>query len=398
MVDSPARFVAAAKLRDGQPTPEEWGHPAGSIPWLSLFSARLPDIDGEVAVLAVGSEATETEQATFEQARSAWLGAGHSEEIMSVLAHGDSPRPWLAVEPWSPLPSDSLPPATVRSLLIDFAEGVWQIESADWAPPARAQFRFSPETGRGAVGWPLGSTDAQSSVERVAAVGYELLTGETVPEGELNWPGAGRPPQLWTVIETALTAPSTYANCYELKRALLFGPTTPLASPRAAEPATSPAQTSQPDSKGTGIGAQLSRRAAVGVLGLGALGLTGLFARGSNTDSGTEQSQDDGLPDASFRFVQERTTLEVVHDGGDTITAGNLFVRNPRISGENIYLWSDYEGYDDTTPVSEGDSIVIDRKVLSMWFVEVVWQSPDGSSEVVLTERQISEEESFYQG
>ncbi|WP_436901443.1 hypothetical protein [Halovenus halobia] len=396
MADSPDRFVATTELRDGQPAPEEWDPLTGDVPWISQFLARLPDADRKVAVLTTESGATETQQTTFEQVRSAWLAAEHSAGVISVLAHGDSPRPWFAVDPWAPLPTDSRPPATVRALLIDLAEGVWQIESAGWTPPTRAQFRFSPETGRAAVCWPLGDTGGPSGVERVAAAGYELLTGEAVPDGNLVWPGAGDPPQLWDVLETALTSPSTYANCYEFKRALLFGPTTPLAGPPVAESASPPTEESQ--STGAGGGGQLSRRAAVGVLGLGALGLTGLFARGSDTDSSTEQSQDDGLPDASFRFIQHPNTLRVTHAGGDTIDAGNLFVRNPRISGENIYLWSDYPGYDDQTPVSEGDSILIDRKVMSMWFAEVVWQSSDGSREVVLEERKISEEEGFGEG
>ena len=396
MAESPDRFVATAELRDGQPAPEEWGPLTGDVPWISQFSARLPGADREVAVLTTGPGATETQQTTFERARLAWLGAEHAAGLVSVLAHGDSPRPWLAVDPWSPLPTESRPPTTVRAVLIDLAEGVWQIESAGWRPPTRAQFRFAPETGRAAVCWPLADTGGPSGVERIAAVGYELLTGEAVPEDEPVWPGAGDPPQLWDVLETALTSPSTYANCYEFKRALLFGPTTPLAGPPTAESPSPPTEESQPT--GAGVGGQLSRRAAVGVLGLGALGLTGLFARGSDTDSPTEKSQDDGLPDASFRFIQHTNTLRVTHAGGDALEAGNLFVRNPRVSGENTYLWSDYPGYNDQTSVTEGDTILIDRRVMSMWFVEVVWQSPDGSREVVLQERQISEEDSFSQG
>ena len=398
MAESPDQFVATTELRDGQPAPEEWGLLTGDVPWISQFSARLPDADREVAVLTTESGATETQQTTFERVRSAWLAAEHAAGLVSVLAHGDSPRPWLAVDPWVPLPTESRPPATVRAVLIDLAEGVWQIESAGWRPPTRAQFRFAPETGRAAVCWPLADTGGPSGVERVAAAGYELLTGEAVPEDEPVWPGAGDPPQLWGVLETALTSPSTYANCYEFKRALLFGPTTPLAGPPIAEPAPSSSQTAEPQSTEGGVGAQLSRRAAVGVLGVGALGLTGLFARGSDTDSPSEQSEETGPPDASFRFTQNTNTLRVTHDGGDAIKAGNLFVRNPRISGENIYLWSDYPGYDDQTSVTEGDSILIDRRVMSMWFVEVVWQSPDGSREIILQERQISEEDSFSQG
>lgn len=396
MADSPAQFVASTTVRDGRPAPEEWRHLGAPVPWLSVFAAREPDTAQDVAVFTPSAAATATQRADFGRARSAWLAAADSDGVAPVLAHGDSPRPWLAVEPWSLLGTVS--PATARSVLIDLAEGVWQVESAGWAPPPREWLQVDPETGSGAVCWPLGSgvDTGTSGVEHVGAVGYELLTGETVPAGDPVWPGGGQPP-LWQVVETALTAPATYGNCYELKRALLFGPATPL-SGEADEPDTAAEQSDAASTERASIGAQLSRRAAVGVFGLGALGLTGLFVRGSDTDAAPEQSRDDGVPAASFGFVQNRTTLEVIHDGGDTIDAGNLFVRNPRISGENIYRWSDYSGYDDQTPVSEGDSILIDRRVMSMWFVEVVWQSPDGGREVVLEERQISEEEGFGQG
>jgi hypothetical protein len=390
MADAPAQFVAATTLGDGRPVPETWRHLETPVPWLSVFAARLPESDEEVAVFTPGQEATERQQDRFERARSAWLAA-ESEGVAPVLAHGDSPRPWLAVEPWSP--AEQVPPTTARSLLIDIAEGVWQVESAGWSAPPREWVGVRPEAGSGVVCWPLGEGSDSSGVELVAAVGYELLTGEGVQE-ERVWPGTGDPPPLWQVLETALTTPETYGNCYELKRALLFGPATPLSDPTPSAPVES-----DPDeSRLGGVGAQLSRRAAVGVLGAGALGLTGLFARGDDTDAAPEQSRDEGVPTASFRFVQNRTTLEVIHEGGDAIPAGNLFVRNPRISGENIYLWGDYSGYDDRTLVTEGDSILIDRRVMSMWFVEVVWQSTDGNQEVVLEERQISEEEGFGQG
>lgn len=409
MADSPAQFVASTTVRDGRPAPEEWRHLGAPVPWLSVFAARDPDTEQDVAVFAPSSAATATQRADFERARSAWLVAADADGVAPVLAHGDSPRPWLAVEPWS-LPG-TVSPATARSILIDLAEGVWQVESAGWAPPPREWLQVDPEAGSGAVCWPLGSDGTGTSgVEGVGAVGYELLTGEAVPAGDPAWPGGGQPP-LWRVVETALTAPAMYGNCYELKRALLFGPATPL-SGEADEPDPAADRSDAATPETAGIGAQLSRRAAVGVLGLGALGLTGLFARGSDTDAGPEQPQD-GVPAASFGFVQNRNTLEVIHDGGDTIEAGNLFIRNPPISGENVYRWSDFEDrnppisgeniyrwsdsedYDDQTSVSEGDSILVDRQVMSVWFVEVVWRSPDDDREVVLEKRRISEEEGF---
>jgi hypothetical protein len=118
--------------------------------------------------------------------------------------------------------------------------------------------------------------------------------------------------------------------------------------------------------------------------------VTGFLARGGTTtpDANTEQ---DTPPEASFRFEQGRTTLTVIHDGGDQIEAGRLSVRNPRTSGTGTYRWSEYEGYDEETLVSEGDAIVIDRRVLSMWHADVVWQSPTGETKL-LEERDITEE------
>lgn len=383
----PEQFVAATTLGDGRPAPEAWGHLTGP-PWLAVFSARLPDTDREVAVFTPESAATDSQQAAFERARSAWLRVD-SEGVAPPVTYGDSPRPWLAVEPWSP--PEQVSPATARSVLIDLAEGVWQVESAGWSPPPREWFRVDPATDSGAVYWPVIADSTTSGVKRVGAVGYELLTGETVPEAVV-WPGPDDPPALWQVVETALTSPGTYGNCYELKRALLFGPTTPLSGVIAEAPDS---ESDSTDADAGRIGAQLSRRAAVGVLGLGALGVTGLFARGTDTRPGTALSQEDGPPAVSFGFAQNRRTLEVRHEGGDAIRAGRLLVVNPRVSGTNSYQWDDFEGYEASTLVRDGDSIVIDRGVLSMWFVNVVWKPPDGGENVVLEERKISEEDPY---
>jgi hypothetical protein len=238
------------------------------------------------------------------------------------------------------------------------------------------------------VCWPLDPTESRvDSVGRIGAVGYELLVGSAPPaDGGVGRPSEDTDTALWQTIDAALTG--SIQSAYELKRALLFGPAEPLTA-TSSEPTTP----TQPASSGGSLPEQISRRTAVGVLGAGVLGLTGFFARdGGGTTNSNAESESEKPPEATF---QGRTTVRVTHDGGDEIKAGRLSLRNTRVSGTGAYEWPDYEGYDESTTVSEGDSIVIDRGVLSMWYVDVVWTSPDGETVKVLEERQISEEQLY---
>lgn len=395
MTESPAEFTTRATgLQDGRSAPEEWTAVYGETDFVRVLAARS-DSGRELQVLTVDADATASQREAFERARSEWLTHDEASVIVSVVAHGDAPRPWLAIDSTPPSTAERVRPERVRSLMIDLAEGVWLIESAGSVPlPKREQFWLDAQTGTGRVCWPLDPTRQSHSdgVELVGAVGYELLTGqEPPPEGPPEWPERGDPPQLWRSVESAL-ADDAPASCYELKRALLFGPATPPME-TSEEPAAAHADESE-ESPPQSLPGQASRRTVVGLIGLGVLGGAGLLARGAGTTN-SEDGAEEGPPEASFEFEQGRTTMTVTHSGGDDIEAGRLAIRNTRISGTGTYRWTEFEGYDAETVVSEGDSIVVDRGVLSMWYASVVWVSPDGETEKVLKERSISEEDLY---
>lgn len=396
MSDSPAQFVERASgLRDGRAVPEGWATMYGER--VASFAARSEE-GRDVRILAVGTDATANQRETFERARSAWLAHAESDVIVSVVAWGDDPRPWLAIEPASSSTIGTVQPERVRSIMADLAEAFWLVESTGESPlPDREQIRLDAQAGTARICWPLdpGRQPGSGGVEQVGAIGYELLTGDEPPtNGPLDWVGAAPPPRLWHTIESALVDGEP-DSCYELKRALLFGPATPPAM-SASEPSP-PADADQPttESAGQGLPKQVSRRTAVGILGMGALGVTGLFARGRSTPDSNPEPALKTPPDASFEFEQGRTTMTVTHAGGDDIEASQLAIRNTRISGTGTYQWTDFEGYDDETIVTEGDSIVVDRGVLSMWYASIVWLSPDGETEIVLEKRKISEEDLY---
>lgn len=396
MAESPAEFVAqAAGLSEGRPTSKWTGADERAEP-VRRFSAQLSDGD-RVLVLTLSDSATPTQRRAFERARSAWLAHDDAAEVVAVLADGDDPRPWLAVDPPSDPGEGTVSPAVARSIMIDLAEAFWLIEAAGCsAVPARQSIRLDRAAGTARVCWPLEPASASADgVERIAAIGYELLTGERPSGGELGWPGDSPPPQLWHTIESTLAGSSPIRSCYELKRALLFGPVTPPAGDRQPAASAEPGESDGPtDAAAQSLSGQVSRRTVVAILGVGALGATGLLARGTGSEqSGSEE--DSGPPEASFEFEQGRTTMTVTHAGGDAIEAGNLVVRNTRVSGTGRYRWTGFEGYDEETMVREGDSIVIDRGVLSMWYAYVVWKPPDQDEEVILEKRRISEEDLY---
>lgn len=391
MTDPSAQFAARASgLRDGRAAPEEWTAACGED--VEAFAARSEGRERQV--LAISADATPGQREAFEARRSAWLEHADVAAVVSVVAHGDDPRPWLAIDPPNPSAAETVPEGRVRSIAVDLAEAFWLIESAGDPTPRRGQIRLDPQTGTARVCWPVAPDREPRSdgVERIGAVAYELLTGNEPPtEGLPDWPGEDSPPRLWHTITSAL-ADSSLDSCYELKRALLFGPA--VSAPE--QPAVDADEPEPPaDSTARGLPEELSRRTAVGVLGMGALGVTGLFARGTGTANSDSEVESEGPPTASFEFDQGRTTMTVTHDGGDDIEAGRLAIHNTRISGTGTYHWTDFEGYDAETTVSEGDSIVVDRGVLSMWYVDVVWISADGETEKVLEERQIGEEDLY---
>lgn len=395
MTASPAEFTTKATgLQDGRPAPEEWTAAYGETDFVRVLAARS-DSGRELQVLTVDADATASQRSAFERARSEWLTHDEASVIVSVVAHGDTPRPWLAIDPIPPSTAEMVRSERVRSLVIDLAEGIWLIESAGSVPlPKRDQLCLDAQTGSARVCWPIDPTRQSESdgVELVGAVGHELLTGQEPPsEGAPDWPERGDPPQLWRSVESAL-ADDAPDSCYELKRALLFGPATPpVGTPE--EPATARADESE-KSPPQSLPGQASRRTVVGVIGLGVLGGAGLLARGAGTTN-SEDTEPEGPPEASFEFEQGRTTMTVTHTGGDDIEAGQLVIKNTRISGTGTYRWTEFEAYDAETTVSEGDSIVVDRGVLSMWYASVVWVSPDGETEKVLKERSISEEDLY---
>jgi hypothetical protein len=414
------RFVREAPaIRRLEAPPPDWEAAVADEPWVAVHAAELRGVDGRVQLLTPGADATERQQRGFSAARSAWQRYGGEDAVVPVFATGEEPRPWLALDPpgsGTRLGGEPLPETAVRAVLTDLAEGCWAVRRSPWrgAPDPR-RYRIAANGTSAAVYWPLSDNDGDDSrtVRALGEIGYEAITGEKPTTDENELPAAVREngrysERLCGVVEAALTAPrGGYADCYELKRALLFGTETertgeqqraagrrqagksPAATGRSEDgertPGDEPAgREPTADRRATAGGrfdVSVGRRAVVSALGLSAVPLAGAFAVRSPDDAAGSPTPEP--PEASFAFADEGTAIRVTHTGGDPIAADRLIVRNTRYSGTDDYEWAPFSAEETVEP---GDTISIDLQGRVRMFAHVVWQSPDGE-EVVLDRR-----------
>ena len=417
----PAEFARETRaIRRVEQAPAAWEAEFADEPGVAVFAAELRDTDGRAQLLTLDTDTTERQRRAFAAARSLWRRYGRERSVVPVVATGDEPRPWVALDPPETgvgLGKEPLPEATVRALLVDLAEGCWVIRRSPWSGvPAPRQHRIEADGSGAAVHWPLTVPERRESpaVRTLGEIGYEAITGEQPAAERKALPASVRDcgrysERLCAVVESALRAPSgRHANCYELKRALLFGPATEpvgdthrkdesgraegrsLAVGRFESGITTADHGGQAPGDGTTNSRSteqgrnesgVRRRAVVGALGLSAIPLAGVFAVGSPGDGA--ESPTPYPPEASFVFADEGTAIRVTHAGGDPIAADRLIVRNTRYSGIDDYEWTAFSTVDTVEP---GDTISIDIGGRVRMFAHVVWQSPDGE-EVVLDRR-----------
>jgi flagellin-like protein len=87
-------------------------------------------------------------------------------------------------------------------------------------------------------------------------------------------------------------------------------------------------------------------------------------------------------PQASFSFDYEGSTLTIVHDGGDTITAEELFVRGANDVGSWDTLTSTGTSYAATSEIRAGNGVEVSADDDDT--VRVVFQGNDGGNSATL--------------
>ncbi|MFO8099568.1 MAG: hypothetical protein R6T83_08125 [Salinibacter sp.] len=390
---TPAERLAreARAIRRVEDPPPAWEAEFADESGVAVYAAELEGVDGRKQLLVPRSDATERQRRAFGAAWSVWERHGGERSIVPVVATGDEPRPWLALGPPDSegrFGQEPLPEAAVRALLVDLAEGCWVIRRSPWDGVADPrQYRLTADGASAAVRWPLSVQERESPVVRtLGEIGYEALTGEEPATERCPLPqtirSSGRyTERLCAVVETALAAPpARYANPYELKRALLFGPEAertgdshetevsgrPMGSGPAAGRSESGTATAGHDGRSSesekanrretargGSDTGITRRAVVGALGLSAIPFAGAFAARSPDDAAESPTPEP--PDASFAFADEGTAIRVTHAGGNSIAADRLLVRNTRYSGIGNYEWAAFTTED---TVESGDTML----------------------------------------
>lgn len=136
--------------------------------------------------------------------------------------------------------------------------------------------------------------------------------------------------------------------------------------------------------------APVSRRTTLSLLGFGAVGGIVYGARELLMDGspGPTSFDDDppptpenvGAPDTRFTFEFENGALSIIHNGGDPVVAGNLYVRGDGLIDSAELQWSDTQQYTVDSELQAGDSLQIPLDVNGE--LELVWD--DGTKETTL--------------
>ena len=189
----------APPIRRVEDPPPAWEAAFADESGVAVYAAVLRDTEERKQLLVANADATERQRKAFTAARSAWQRHSRERAIVPVVATGDEPRPWLALDPpesGDRIDGDPLPEAAVRSLLVDLAEGCWVIQRSPWpgAPDPR-QYRLGADGTSAAVRWPLSNREAGESttVRTLGEIGYEAVTGEEPPHSTTGFPTRSRP-------------------------------------------------------------------------------------------------------------------------------------------------------------------------------------------------------------
>lgn len=250
----------------------------------------------------------------------------------------------------------------------------------------------------------------QADIYSLGAVTYFGVTGRppVVPGGETAIDAEdSTPPTDVTDLPAgdvlgralAVDPDDRYESVYEFKLALLFErldssarrPTRSTAhtAPATPETGTDSDPTANPDSDSQdnesgddeGLRTLLTRRrATLGALGAGAVGIGGLGARqlltggnpGTDPDTGNPQ-----IPTAAFTGEFIDGTLSVSHDGGDSIPATELVLGGSGFAEMPRFRWSDADAFDEETPVLEGDSLTIETD--EKYDIVLLWESTESN-------------------
>lgn len=433
MVRDPSSFADAAPgVRSACATAES-ANPFLGCEWLRSYTGTLVEGDGAVLIVTLAPAATASQRRTFPAMSYPWP-ASRSHAVADVVEHDTEPRPWVALDAAAFESPDAvagdLTAGEVAGVLESVAEAFHALLAAGAPLPAPRCVFVDSGRASGRVLPPLDgrpNTRANAddeepereAVQQLGALGYELLTGSTPPDDGAaadGLDGADQREQIGAVVVNALQPAPALDSPYEFKRALLFGREADASTERAPAPEdgrsatdTTPPASERPPTEPDGATAEgpdsadsgdqepvtradaeeqiVGRREAVGLLGVGLLTLGGApmlqstfgGAEGSEaTEAGVQ------IPQAEFEFETGAGTLHIRHAGGDRLTAANLVVRRPQVSGIDHLPWSDYAGFEPDSTVWVGDGITIDRG-LSMG-VSVLWDRPDAEAFVILDE------------
>ena len=321
MTDIPARFTL-------QTTALDVGDPLRTDSPVYVYTGTLVDSSETVRIFTSAPDVSDDVQRQIERAFEEWQRLGTHPGISTVLASGDEPRRWIAVTNAGQSLSAVAPLSAerTRSVLADVAEALrpalalgegrstttdpsqkvsvtpqhvrvvdegglldWPVESEGDGPdePVESEDRFSERissrTPYDSPAPPDGATETseQRAVFRLGAIAFEAVTGQPPTVGDCpSSVDEAVPVAFDTVVERALDPDprERFGSLYEFKRALLFE--------RSLERDTSPAtpetiaerwSETVGDDTDTLESAReteedISRRAVLGALGVGAVG------------------------------------------------------------------------------------------------------------------------------
>jgi outer membrane protein assembly factor BamB len=392
--------------------------------YLHVYWGHLADHDRAARFFVEAPEHAEEKPvvAAFDRAADEWERLGQHPNVVTVYDRGTSPRQWLAVEDVdgerlsTAGPDLSLDDA--RRVVADAAEAlreadrtdcrhsaltpdhIWLCEDGsegatriDWGieracrvaagRPSTSPYAAPEVRGDPSAATPRADVYSLGALAHYAAVGRPPSGSDDSSSGPATAIDSALPPALAEVLSTALAADpgDRYATPYEFKLAVLFDSHSGSA-PR--DVATAGADGSESDEArdseepGPEQAATTSRRAALGAIGLAAIG-GGLFLGtrldrwGSSSPDGPDTVEP---PVATFEFEYDRGdgSLTVGHAGGERIRADTLSVRSDELDGTPV-RWSDGTDYGPRSSVTAGETIAVDADADPPFAVTVVWES-----------------------